>query len=63
MEETGDKIATRFETIGETKWGSSVRISGDDLFWFKEKEVKIVRHQSAWDQTPKQVLNDFLGKS
>lgn len=63
LEKTGAKIATRFETTGVTKWGSTVQISGDDCFWFKENTAKIIRHQSAWDQVPKQVFEDFLGKS
>lgn len=62
MEDSGDSIATRFETRGTTRWGSEVLISGDDKFLFKEGSCKIVEHQSKWDQSPQEVLDNFRGK-
>lgn len=62
LTDNGEKIRTRFETRGITKWGSPVEISGVDHFWFAPESAKIVRHQSEWNQTPKQLRDAFLGQ-
>lgn len=62
LTEDASKIRTIFITSGRTKWGSDLTISGEDFFWFKEGTASIIRHQSIWDQTPKEVSNAFLGR-
>lgn len=57
-----EKIHTKFETSGTTKWGSRVRISGEDYFWFGKGSDLIVRHQSIWDQNPDEVIDAFRGR-
>lgn len=57
-----EKIRTKFDTSGTTKWGSVVRISGEDYFWFGKDSHLIVRHQSIWDQKPDEVIDAFRGQ-
>lgn len=54
-----DKVRTKFSTQGTTRWGSKVKISGEDFFWFGNSSNKIVRHESIWDQTAEEVYRSI----
>lgn len=62
LTEGGDKVRTTFATKGTTKWGGEVVISGEDFFWFGQRSNKIVRHQSTWDQTSREVMKALWGR-
>lgn len=62
LTEDEEKIRTEFATAGRTRWGGRVVISGVDYFWLMEQDsgdVRIVRHQSTWDQSTKEILDSF----
>lgn len=53
LTEDATKVRTTFSTSGITRWGARVHLSGVDYFWLRQyppDSVKIVRHQSIWDQ-------------
>lgn len=62
LTEDGSKVRTTFATKGTTRWGTSVEITGEDFFWFKDGSNQIVRHQSTWDQSPGQLMKAMCGK-
>lgn len=64
------KIRTKFRTVGRTRWQNTKAapfiISGEDRFWLgeckrgREHELRIIYHESLWDQSPGDIGKAFL---
>lgn len=51
-------LRTTWRTLGRTRWGKDLIISGDDIFRINSKGL-IITHESAWNESPSEVWNSF----